>query len=76
MRAMGSEVNASEILVSNCALISNKVHFFIQISHIEEILKDIGTDVDENDDKENEGEENWEDYETDSENEVNEMDEG
>jgi len=46
------------------------------ISHIEEILKDIGKDVDENDDKENEGEENWEDYETDSDDDINEMDQG
>jgi len=46
------------------------------ISHIEEILKDIGKDVDEDDDKENEGEENWEDYETDSDDDINEMDQG
>jgi len=46
------------------------------ISHIEEILKEIGDDVEENNDKENEGEENWEDYETDSEDDINEMDQG
>jgi len=46
------------------------------ISHIEEILKEIGNDVEENNDKENEGEENWEDYETDSEDDINEMDQG
>merc|ERR1712038_665007 len=46
------------------------------ISHIEEILKEIGNDVDENDDKENDGEENWEDYETDSDDDINEMDQG
>lgn len=43
---------------------------------MEEILNEIGVGTDENEDTEENGQENWEEYETDSENEANEMDEG
>ena len=62
--------------IRNSCLFLNNIWIYLKISHIEEILKEIGNDVEENNDKENEGEENWEDYETDSEDDINEMDQG
>ena len=50
--------------------------FFFQISHVQEILIEIGDASDEDQDIEDADDKNWEEYETDSENEENEMDQG
>ena len=50
--------------------------FYFQISHVQEILIEIGDASDEDQDIEDADDKNWEEYETDSENEENEMDQG
>ena len=50
--------------------------FYFQISHVQEILIEIGDASDEDQDIEDAEDKNWEEYETDSENEENEMDQG
>ena len=50
--------------------------FYFQISHVQEILIEIGDASDEEQDIEDADAKNWEEYETDSENEENEMDQG
>ena len=50
--------------------------FYFQISHVQEILIEIGDASDEEQDIEDADDKNWEEYETDSENEENEMDQG
>ena len=49
---------------------------YFQISHVQEILIEIGDASDEDQDIEDADDKNWEEYETDSENEENEMDQG
>ena len=50
--------------------------FNFQISHVQEILTEIGDASDEDQDIEDADDKNWEEYETDSENEENGMDQG
>ena len=50
--------------------------FYFQISHVQEILIEIGDASDEDQDIEDVDSKNWEEYETDSENEENGMDQG